>query len=268
MIKENINKIDYDLKNLFEDVKILEKSNKGNYYFEIDASSKNTHVKVEISKHNLNNKIIKWSYYTNPTNESSDKIERISTLDNIAYDVYDVVSTRKMDPEYLESIEFLTESVSEESKFKKAYSDPNGKFDYWDIVKDIIDEEGWVYTKEAPNMLDYYFEQNTGKSIEFQKSFGKSGDNPYWLTRGSRWRPEELSEKTLSDKTKDILEKFEITEKLFEGKKFDINGNTPEKTLIFSKKLKISDKVLLESELKSIGIDYVSFINDTVKIKI
>lgn len=42
-------------------------------------------------------------------------------------------------------------------------------------------------------MLDAYFESNTGKPIEFQKSFGKSGDNPHWLTKGSRWRPSELS---------------------------------------------------------------------------
>ena len=73
------------------------------------------------------------------------------------------------------------------SRFQSAYAQ------YWDMVKDIIDEEGWVYTKEAPHMLDAYFESNTGKTIEFQKSFGKSGDNPHWLTRGSRWRPLELS---------------------------------------------------------------------------
>lgn len=73
------------------------------------------------------------------------------------------------------------------SRFQSAYAQ------YWDMVKDIIDEEGWVYTKDAPNMLDAYFEHNTGKPIEFQKSFGKSGDNPHWLTKGSRWRPMELS---------------------------------------------------------------------------
>ena len=72
-------------------------------------------------------------------------------------------------------------------RFQLAYAQ------YWDMVKDIIDEEGWVYTKEAPHMLDAYFEGKTGKPIEFQKSFGKSGDNPHWLTRGSRWRPSELS---------------------------------------------------------------------------
>ena len=74
-----------------------------------------------------------------------------------------------------------------ESRFQSAYAQ------YWDKVKDIIDEEGWVYTKEAPYMLDAYFEGNTGKQIEFQKSFGRSGDNQHWLTRGSRWRPLELS---------------------------------------------------------------------------
>lgn len=72
-------------------------------------------------------------------------------------------------------------------KFKIAYAQ------YWETVKDVIDEEGWVYTKEVPHLLDAYFELNTGKSIEFQKSFGKSGENPNWLTRGSRWRPIELS---------------------------------------------------------------------------
>jgi hypothetical protein len=42
-------------------------------------------------------------------------------------------------------------------------------------------------------MLDAYFGHNTGKPIKFQKSFGKSGDNPHWLTKRSRWRSMELS---------------------------------------------------------------------------
>lgn len=64
---------------------------------------------------------------------------------------------------------------------------------YWDKVKDFIDKDGWVYTKDVPNMLDSYYEHNTGNTIEFQKSFGASGDNPHWLTKGSRWRPKSLS---------------------------------------------------------------------------
>lgn len=71
---------------------------------------------------------------------------------------------------------------------EKAYGE------YWDSVKDSLDEDGWVYTKEVSNMLDAYFENNTGQEIEFQKSFGRSGDNPNWTTRGSRWRPKSISD--------------------------------------------------------------------------
>ena len=42
--------------------------------------------------------------------------------------------------------------------------------EYWDKVKDVVDGEGWVFTKEVVHMLDSYFEHNTGKEIEFQKS--------------------------------------------------------------------------------------------------
>ena len=75
----------------------------------------------------------------------------------------------------------------ENNRIEKAYCE------YYELLKDYIDKDGWVYTKEVPHISDMYFEMNTGKQIEFQKSFGKSGENPNWLTRGSRWRPQELS---------------------------------------------------------------------------
>lgn len=65
---------------------------------------------------------------------------------------------------------------------------------YWEHVENHVDDEGWVYTKEVPHMLDAYFEHNTGDQIEFQKSFGPSGDNPHWTTKGSRWRPKAISQ--------------------------------------------------------------------------
>ena len=37
-IKQNINKIDFDLKKLFENVYITEKAEKGNFYVEISAN--------------------------------------------------------------------------------------------------------------------------------------------------------------------------------------------------------------------------------------
>jgi hypothetical protein len=57
---------------------------------------------------------------------------------------------------------------------------------YWDIVKDVVDENGWVYSKETPHLLDAYFESNTGKEIEFEKSY----QDPW---KGTRWRPKSLS---------------------------------------------------------------------------
>ncbi len=58
---------------------------------------------------------------------------------------------------------------------------------YWDMVKDVIDNtEGWIYSNDVPHILDYYFEANTGKEIEFQKIY----DGEY---RGYRWRPKSIS---------------------------------------------------------------------------
>jgi hypothetical protein len=117
MIVENINKIDYDLKQLFESVEITEKSDRGNYLFEINATHDNTKVKVEISKPDLNQKVVKWTYYTNPLNESSDKIERFSSIGKIATDIFDIISKKMMDKSYLESISYesINESVITES---------------------------------------------------------------------------------------------------------------------------------------------------------
>lgn len=85
------------------------------------------------------------------------------------------------------TIPTLSKTAVSSSEIEQSYGE------YWDKVKDVVDSEGWVYSKEVVNMLDAYFEHNTGKDIEFQKSFGASGDNPNWLTKGSRWRPKELS---------------------------------------------------------------------------
>jgi hypothetical protein len=119
MIRENINKIDYELKELFNSVKIEEKSNKGNYYLEINASTdihdkKDASVKAEISLPDLNSKVIKWSYYTNPKSES-DKVERVSSIDTISNDIYDVVNKKRMDIEYFESLEDIKYEMVNES---------------------------------------------------------------------------------------------------------------------------------------------------------
>lgn len=71
---------------------------------------------------------------------------------------------------------------------KTAHFEPHF-LQYWNDVKDVVDENGWVYNKDVHHLLDAYFEYNTGKNIEFQKSWqfeGKSDSN-------YRWRPSSIT---------------------------------------------------------------------------
>ena len=123
-IKLIINKIDYDLKSLFENVYITEKSLGNQFYFEISANStflnlnemkswQRAEVKVKISKRDLIGNNIKWSYSVNPLNESADIIERVSSIDNIAKDIYEVITKSRMEKSYFESLEYIVESINE-----------------------------------------------------------------------------------------------------------------------------------------------------------
>ena len=201
MIKENINKIDYELKNLFENVEILEKSNRDNYFFEINATGftffkgekKEASIKAIISKPDLMYRTIKWSYYTNPLKENSDIIERYSNIDTISNDIYEVVSKVKMESEYFESLDSL-----------------------YELINESVDP----------------------------------------------------IEKTLEQKVDDVFSKFGITEKSVESK-FKLDGSNPEKKITYNcPKIKMSDKFNIESEIKSLGINYVSFNESSIKVVI
>lgn len=120
-IKQNINKIDFDLKKLFENVYIAEKADKGNFYFSITANKmflfegckKRIEVKVDINKNDLNSTIVKWNYSLNPLNESAEKIERVSYIQNIANEIFDVASNRRMIKEYFDALEAHVDLINE-----------------------------------------------------------------------------------------------------------------------------------------------------------
>lgn len=120
-IKQNINKIDSDLKELFENVYITEKTNKGNYYFNITANKmflfegckKRIEVNIDINKNDLNTTIVKWNYSVNPLNENADKIERVSYIQNLANDIYDIASNKRMVKEYFASLEEHVDLINE-----------------------------------------------------------------------------------------------------------------------------------------------------------
>ena len=105
MMKININKVHGDLVNNFEEVRIIEKSSKniGNY-FEVSALKESKEVKMIITKKNIENDNFSWSYYSDPSDESSYLIERSSTTDTIVSDVEDIIEKNRFSEGYLSKI--------------------------------------------------------------------------------------------------------------------------------------------------------------------
>lgn len=197
MIRENINRIDFQLKNLFENVEITEKNNKVGYFeiiasslVDVDGEKKRAQVKAFITKPALESNIVNWSYCVNPSNVTSDVIERVSNIDNVANDIYDVVKSKRMEKEYFESLQS----------------------EYELILKSV--------------------------------------------------------EEKFEDKISSLLEKFGVNEKLIVESKFNLDGSTPEKTISIKKELKLSERFALETELRSLGIEYITFVGDVIKFKI
>lgn len=102
MMKININKVHGELIGNFEEVSIVEKANKdfGNY-FELSALKESKEVKMIITKKNIENDRFIWSYYSDPSDDSSYLIERISTTDSIASDVEDIIEKNRFGEGYL-----------------------------------------------------------------------------------------------------------------------------------------------------------------------
>jgi hypothetical protein len=166
MIRENINKIDYDLKRLFESVEISEKTNKSDYYFEIKATStfnfggedKIASIKVNISKPDLNEGIVKWKYFVNTNDEKSDLIERVSNINLIANDIYETLSKKRMSSDYLESLEsvnMINESytIEEKEELEKKLEEILKRFEIEQKLvseskyEDNVEVRNWVYSK-------------------------------------------------------------------------------------------------------------------------
>ena len=124
IINFKINKIDFDLKKYFENVYVIEKNNKNTRYFQINANKiflfenckKRIEVKVAIVINDMYSESIKWSYALNPLNEDSEVMLRVSSLDNIANDIYEVAYKRKMLNEYFsqldEQFDLIVESTA------------------------------------------------------------------------------------------------------------------------------------------------------------
>ena len=105
MVVKNINIIDWDLKQKFENVKITEKSKKSDFYFEISLKSKVEGVDIplvlEISKNELLNNTINWRYLASASED--EKITKVSEIKNLSKDIQDIFENKRFDKDYLNS---------------------------------------------------------------------------------------------------------------------------------------------------------------------
>ena len=115
-----INRIDSELKNLFESVSIVEKSNNTGFFFNVTASgtinNKELTLIAELKQTDLLGSIINWKYLSNPNDANSFLIERVSNLDSIQDDMYDIIKNKRFDSEYLDNIVEKLDAINESNQ--------------------------------------------------------------------------------------------------------------------------------------------------------
>ena len=104
-LKQNINKVHFELTANFNEVSIVEKSSlqMGNY-FELSVLENNKEVKLLIKKTDIESRSFDWSYLSNPLNEKSDLVERHSSIDNISEHIKDIFDKNRFDSDYNKQI--------------------------------------------------------------------------------------------------------------------------------------------------------------------
>lgn len=158
MVIKNINIIDWDLKQKFENVKIVEKSKKSDFYFEISLKSKvegvNIPLVLEISKNELLNNTINWRYLANASEDQ--KIAKISEISSLSKDIQDIFKNKRFDKDYLNTfLECWDKSDSKEE-------DKEDKEE--DLGDNYYDDDYQEVEKVKKNLVD--IEESLLKNIE------------------------------------------------------------------------------------------------------
>lgn len=116
MLKTNINKLDFELNLLFNQVTIKEGQDKSEYFFDILVEKKHEDkivaVRLFISKPQLEQAgTVKWRYLSDTRDADSFLVERYSDLNVLASDIHSVVVEKKLDGGYLESLVTVDEEL-------------------------------------------------------------------------------------------------------------------------------------------------------------
>lgn len=176
-LPKNINRIDYDLKKLFSKVNISEKSKIDKFYIEIISEGQfileknkisNATSKVLIEKKYLEGDIITWKYSINPDKKNADYIERTSSIDTIAKEIYETISKKQIDSKYIDS-------VLNESKLIKESLD-------FDFKPELTSEELILKVLEKNNVKLLSIESKIDETKIYE--FGKNNYNIFATHEG------------------------------------------------------------------------------------
>lgn len=121
-IKRNLNKLDFELKQIYSAVKITEKNTHNQFFYQIEAvgnfqifeNQKNLLMSlVLIEKNNLNFDSVTWKYSVDPSNPDAEFIERVSKIEELAKEIHNTIIKKQMDFNYLKSSPLAFETINE-----------------------------------------------------------------------------------------------------------------------------------------------------------
>jgi hypothetical protein len=136
-LKQRINKLDFELKEIFENVSIQEKSIGNQFFFKINCNGEffnlnesnavqRVEVRLIVHKSDLLQNSVSWSYSSDPTNENAHFVQKVSNFDKMAEDIQDVILNCRMDESYFQNLPFVLENLNEDSP--EEYVDGDGEF--------------------------------------------------------------------------------------------------------------------------------------------
>lgn len=154
-LKEFLNRMDYNLKTVFECVEINRLENQKKLIFEVKLSKfkSNPNNKAElvfyINESTIYDNSMIWEYKINPLDENSPCVTRTSTLDSLIIDTRDIINEDRFSREYLNT---LLDQIDESQHIDGEEIidiDDSFEFNIKEVVLiDIDDKEGIIIDRE------------------------------------------------------------------------------------------------------------------------
>ena len=103
-----MNRLDRELKSLFDSVAITESSARSGVQLDLalekSINGKRVAIACSIPKHQAGGQVVPWSYLADTRDPSGHMVEMASGIDRLAADMLEVVSRSRLDRSYLESL--------------------------------------------------------------------------------------------------------------------------------------------------------------------